>query len=631
LETKKGSTALKFAIQENKLKIVSELLSKVDTLTKTDALNRASCTGDIALMKILLKNGAVNSKRQQTNIFEKNPFTKAMLCEKEDSLKILIDDFSKKENTVNMLAAKLAYKNKYMEAIKIIEKEAQSNSKYLSSLVIPLSLEKYFIDGRIGGKDVPFLATKFELPKPISVNSVLINAPDGTQGSGLYIANDLILTNYHVAVDSQNKKHKTISILDRYSFDNKYIKPKLSDYRKAKIIALNKQYDLALLKLLKPNKNAPIISIDSGNRFENTTLYAAGFPSFSFNKRGYIPTQTISKGLHYYSDLTDPSVTNDYARLYASIPTQHGASGGPIINSCNQLVSVIKGGAASAFGSDTTSLIENPVMQAVSHVNLIRFLKKNNISIKRTKPCLPFGVPNLDSIGSLVWAIRFYNADQVSGLLISESEALFIAPKNIKIGDTILVADNDVSDKVGKVIHIDKKTRLALFKITEKYDKKNFHTKNFLTMSFWLRNNYKGFNKVIFSEDKFIKNRPSYYATTVYGTSIKNERLLIKGGGYYKHKGKTFKQRENYSKSDVFSTTGRTSNWLNRIKDKLYVEPKIDPSSTGAVILDECGYIEGMVQYDFAQGNSIIDSREMISVLRKWKIPIKVNQCIRPN
>jgi S1-C subfamily serine protease len=137
-------------------------------------------------------------------------------------------------------------------------------------------------------------------------------------GTGFFITNDLIVTNYHV-VD----KAKTIEI--KYNNGQK---------SSATVITKDPINDLALLKVSKSDSSVNPLSIATiQNSKDGDTVYTVGFPLPDL-----LGTKAkLSEGI--INSIT--GIQDDVRMLQISIPIQPGNSGGPLLNVKGQVVGVV--------------------------------------------------------------------------------------------------------------------------------------------------------------------------------------------------------------------------------------------------------------------------------------------------
>ncbi|MDF2568731.1 MAG: hypothetical protein K0R55_335 [Sporomusa sp.] len=148
-------------------------------------------------------------------------------------------------------------------------------------------------------------------------NDDAINA-NTRSGTGFFITNDLIVTNYHVVENA-----KTIEI--KYNKDKK---------TSATVVSKDPINDLALLKVSKLESSVtPLPIATSRNPKDGDTVYTVGFPM-----PGLLGTKAkLSEGI-----INSITGVQDDVRMYQiSIPIQPGNSGGPLLNAKGQVVGVV--------------------------------------------------------------------------------------------------------------------------------------------------------------------------------------------------------------------------------------------------------------------------------------------------
>lgn len=137
-------------------------------------------------------------------------------------------------------------------------------------------------------------------------------------GTGFFVTNDLIVTNYHVIANC-----KTIEI--KYNNGQK---------GSATIITKDPVNDLALLKISKLEPSVTPLSIStSQNQKDGDAVYTVGYP---------LPTilgtkPKLSEGIIN----STTGILDDVRMFQISIPIQPGNSGGPLINAKGQVVGVV--------------------------------------------------------------------------------------------------------------------------------------------------------------------------------------------------------------------------------------------------------------------------------------------------
>ena len=203
-------------------------------------------------------------------------------------------------------------------------------------------------------------------------------------GSGFFVSEDIVVTNQHVIADTQlDRQGKKYALLSK---ENNY------HLFTGVVIAEDKESDLALLKVSKPNKTYFKLKDPSRPR-NGERVFAVGSPKGKYGKLIEFK----------YLDHTRPAILNNISqifsinRLYAMycmitcppIPLLSGASGSPLITKDLQVLGVLN---ASFFLEAYKD--EDPhsagFAQFIPVYTLKKFLKQNAASINKPLPKLVF-------------------------------------------------------------------------------------------------------------------------------------------------------------------------------------------------------------------------------------------------
>ena len=184
-----------------------------------------------------------------------------------------------------------------------------------------------------------------EMLREITQSVVTIENEDGF-GSGSFISGDgLILTSYHVIEDEKN-------IYVRYSNKEKV---------KAQVVRVNKDYDLALLKI--EGEGIKALKLSTENETEvGDEIFAAGTPLDKSLK------QSVTRGI-----VSGYRQWNGVNFLQTDVSINSGNSGGPMLNSKGEIVGITtmkkvgKGIEGIGFGIPSNVIIEMLNLQIQSN------------------------------------------------------------------------------------------------------------------------------------------------------------------------------------------------------------------------------------------------------------------------
>jgi S1-C subfamily serine protease len=170
--------------------------------------------------------------------------------------------------------------------------------------------------------------------------------PQGGTGSGFVIADERVVTNYHVVADA-----KIISLR---------LTGRTKTFRVYEIIDFDKTTDLAVLAV--PGLRAPALEITNSNALEvGQDVFLLGIPLGEYDG-------TFSPGV-----VSNLLRRNDIIpRLQYTIPTSPGNSGGPVVDITGRVVGVHCAGDKKGQN----------INFAVPSDALLRFLKESGVSTK---------------------------------------------------------------------------------------------------------------------------------------------------------------------------------------------------------------------------------------------------------
>ncbi len=525
---------------------------------------------------------------------------------------------------INFEAAKLAYNKKYKEALLLLNSQAKNTPSFLKNIVVPLSLEQKIINGEVTKKDAPFLASNFSFPENFNKKTIvkIINKNKKNEivgvGSGFYIADDVILTNSHVINKghqfAEKKYFKYIYGVDFSSSEKKYIglDEVLEMAKPLKIIAEDIKHDLALLRIDSKRKQK-IYKIERHNSNNYGKVFSIGYPLFNEDKVG----KNLLKTSPYISEGYFHRIIYDY-RLVSSAFNGAGASGSPLVNSCNQVIGVYTSGIsgngliktdenyyeAPGTGGGNSSSLALPE-------KILKFIENNSVFTEEPKNCLPFGVPSFENIKQLTSVIRFHKFLHSTALVISNNYALFIADNDLNIGDEAFLGIG--SGVMGKVAKIDENSKIALFEINPNDESNKVLKMNLIKII--NKHGGKGTNIAlpVFSSMIYNPKMDLFYSAINNPGDLKKNKYLIKRNS----NGKVYK------KSLVFPYISGIFNGLNNSSKKLnFNYNKIDAVSSGAPIVNSLGHIEGIFNYNNGK-TKVIESTQILDLLKSWGVEYK--------
>jgi len=141
--------------------------------------------------------------------------------------------------------------------------------------------------------------------------------PQEGQGSGFILDKEgHILTNNHVVADAQQLE---VTLFDKHKY-------------KAKVVAIDKAHDLALLQINAPNLTPAVLS-DSSGLMVGQKVYAIGNP---FGLSGTMTTGIISAIRSFYG----PNRTPIDNAIQTDAAINPGNSGGPLLNSRGDVIGI---------------------------------------------------------------------------------------------------------------------------------------------------------------------------------------------------------------------------------------------------------------------------------------------------
>ncbi len=193
---------------------------------------------------------------------------------------------------------------------------------------------------------------KQAIPSVVWVHSTRDKGLATGSGSLIDAERRLVLTNYHV-VESNPK----VTVFFPQFRDGKPI-PERDFYRerasrfaiRGSVVALDKQADLAIIRLEKLPEGVKAIPLATASPDQGETVHSIGNPGKSGALWGYVTGSVRSVYKHRWKARLDPKtvVTFEARVIETNSATNPGDSGGPLLNDKGELVGVTQGAAVDA-------------------------------------------------------------------------------------------------------------------------------------------------------------------------------------------------------------------------------------------------------------------------------------------
>ena len=180
-------------------------------------------------------------------------------------------------------------------------------------------------------------------------------------GSGTLVDKDrrLVLTNYHVIEGAEKRGegagYDPVQVWfpefegSRPKTDRTYYKDKPA--RRGEVIAVNRRWDLAVVRLDKVGDDVPEVKLAGGSPGPGDPIHSIGNAGASGALWGYVRGSVRNVYPKQWKAKVGSRVLSFSARVIeADSPTNPGDSGGPLLNDAGELVGVTQGGLPSASG-----------------------------------------------------------------------------------------------------------------------------------------------------------------------------------------------------------------------------------------------------------------------------------------
>lgn len=195
-----------------------------------------------------------------------------------------------------------------------------NNSKLLLLLVFFLSFSDISHSQKIQSKRLsPSEIAKSSLPSVVMIVVETGNSKTNTLGSGFFVKEDIVATNFHVIKGARNGYAKIVG--------------KESKYEVLGIVGIDKENDLALLKL-KGVKGKPLLLSPKGSVSVGDEVFAVG------NPKGL--EGTFSQGI-----VSSIRKENSINLIQITAAISPGSSGGPVIDEKGKVIGIASGAIES--------------------------------------------------------------------------------------------------------------------------------------------------------------------------------------------------------------------------------------------------------------------------------------------
>jgi len=208
-----------------------------------------------------------------------------------------------------------------------------------------------------------------ELLRQVEPAVVHIKTDRGSSGSGFFVDQDLVVTNFHVIEDAEQATAKVGK----------------ETYRVLGFLAVERGKDLALLRVDRP-QGGPTLRIASQLPQKLEEVYAFGSP-LGLEKsvtRGEVSAVRTCREIRQEAGrpFAPPEFDDDLTLIQTTAPISPGNSGGPLVNGFGEVVGVNAGSISARVGAQNVNF-------AISCVDLQEFILRHKGDPLRTLANLP--------------------------------------------------------------------------------------------------------------------------------------------------------------------------------------------------------------------------------------------------
>ena len=206
-------------------------------------------------------------------------------------------------------------------------------------------------------------------------------AISGGSGSGFVVSNGYVLTNSHVIFNGNATKEVILVIPDQRIGSGKL---------KAELVNRSADYDLAILRV--DGLDAAPIKLSRSGPVKGGEVRALGYPGVTDRMRNLSGTEMLSPSEPYVTvgnvALLSTATINGVRLpvIFHTAATNHGNSGGPLINECGAVVGISTWSASTTVQHGEIQTPEGQFM-AGSVISLVNFLNNSGVNFQYSDSC----------------------------------------------------------------------------------------------------------------------------------------------------------------------------------------------------------------------------------------------------